>query len=55
MDAPSLLPCIQLNPDIAYVGTAQGGLYRTTNGGATWTPLMDNALSLAIGTLTFAV
>jgi len=42
------------NPDIAYVGTAQGGLYRTTNGGATWTPLMDNALSLAIGTLTLA-
>ncbi|HEV2884565.1 MAG TPA: hypothetical protein VGW36_06880 [Pyrinomonadaceae bacterium] len=42
------------NPDIAYVGTAQGGLYRTTNGGTTWTPLMDSALSLAIGTLTLA-
>src|SRR5204863_2120473 len=32
------------NPDIAYVGTAQGGLYRTLNGGQTWTPLMDSAL-----------
>lgn len=42
------------DPNIAYVGTAQGGLYRTTNGGATWTPLMDSALSLAIGTLTLA-
>ncbi len=42
------------NPDIAYVGTAQGGLYRTTNGGATWTALMDNALSLAIGTVVIA-
>lgn len=42
------------DPNIAYVGTAQGGLYRTTNGGATWTPLMDGALSLAIGTLTLA-
>jgi len=42
------------NPNIAYVGTAQGGLYRTTNGGSSWTPLMDNALSLAIGTLTLA-
>ena len=42
------------NPDIAYVGTAQGGLYRTTNGGSSWTPLMDSALSLAIGTLTLA-
>jgi hypothetical protein len=40
------------NPNIAYVGTAQGGLYRTKDGGATWTPLMDNALSLAIGALT---
>nr|MBA2440399.1 hypothetical protein [Thermoleophilaceae bacterium] len=42
------------NPEIAYVGTAQGGLYRTTNGGATWVPLMDNALSLAIGTVVIA-
>jgi photosystem II stability/assembly factor-like uncharacterized protein len=42
------------NPDIVYVGTAQGGLYRSTNGGATWTPLMDGAQSLAIGTLTLA-
>jgi photosystem II stability/assembly factor-like uncharacterized protein len=42
------------DPNIAYVGTAQGGLYRTTNGGATWKPLMDGALSLAIGTLTLA-
>lgn len=42
------------NPDIVYVGTAQGGLYRSTNGGTTWTPLMDGAQSLAIGTLTLA-
>jgi len=35
-----------------YVGTAQGGLYRTQNGGTTWTPLMDSALSLAIGAIT---
>jgi hypothetical protein len=42
------------NPDIAYVGTAQGGLYRTMNGGATWTPLLDNALSIAIGAVAIA-
>ncbi|HEX5702142.1 MAG TPA: hypothetical protein VFX97_02860 [Pyrinomonadaceae bacterium] len=42
------------NPDIVYVGTAQGGLYRSTNGGTTWIPMMDGALSLAIGTLTLA-
>ncbi|HEV3467767.1 MAG TPA: hypothetical protein VG148_00485 [Pyrinomonadaceae bacterium] len=37
------------NPNIAYAGTAQGGLYRTLNGGATWTAIMDEALSLAVG------
>jgi hypothetical protein len=35
-----------------YVGTAQGGLYRTLDGGSTWTQLMDSAQSLAIGALT---
>ncbi|HLW53408.1 MAG TPA: Ig-like domain-containing protein [Candidatus Angelobacter sp.] len=35
-----------------YVGAAQGGVYRTTDGGATWTALMDNAQSLSIGSLT---
>lgn len=42
------------NPDIVYAGTAQGGVYRSTNGGTTWTPLMDNALSLAIGAIAIA-
>jgi photosystem II stability/assembly factor-like uncharacterized protein len=42
------------NPEIAYVGAAQGGVFRTTNGGATWTPIMDGALSLAIGAIAFA-
>src|SRR6185312_6428987 len=35
-----------------YVGTAQGGLYRTLDGGANWTPLMDAEPSLAIGAIT---
>lgn len=42
------------NPNIVYVGTAQGGLYRSTDGGTNWTPLMDNAMSLAIGALALA-
>ncbi len=42
------------NPNIVYVGTAQGGLYRTLNGGASWTPLMDSALSLAIGAVAIS-
>jgi hypothetical protein len=39
------------NPNIVYVGAAQGGVYRSLDGGATWTPLMDSALSLAIGAI----
>lgn len=35
--------------NIAYVGAAQGGLYRTLDGGATWTPLMDNATAPSVG------
>jgi Calx-beta domain/Bacterial Ig domain len=42
------------NPNIVYVGTAQGGLYRSLDGGASWTPLMDTAQSLAIGALALA-
>lgn len=38
------------DPGIAYVGAAQGGLYRTLNGGTTWTQLMDNAAAGNVGT-----
>lgn len=40
--------------NIVYAGTAQGGVYRSINGGTTWTPLLDNALSLAIGAISIA-
>jgi photosystem II stability/assembly factor-like uncharacterized protein len=41
------------DPDTVYVGTAQGGLYKSTNGGANWTRLFDFQLeSLAIGAVT---
>ncbi|MBP6003394.1 MAG: VCBS repeat-containing protein [Pyrinomonadaceae bacterium] len=42
------------NANIVYVGAAQGGLYRSTDGGTNWTPLMDNALSLAIGAIAIS-
>src|SRR5207237_6273524 len=42
------------NPDIAYSGTAQGGLYRTLNGGQSWTQMMDRAMSLSIGAVAIA-
>jgi photosystem II stability/assembly factor-like uncharacterized protein len=34
-----------------YVGTAQGGIWKTINEGKHWTPTSDNAISLAIGAL----
>src|SRR6266705_340603 len=40
------------NSAIAYVGTADGGVYRTLDSGATWTQLMSTAQSLAIGAIT---
>ena len=39
------------NPDLIYVGAAQGGVFRSLDGGSTWTALTDNALSLAIGAI----
>jgi hypothetical protein len=39
------------NRNVIYVGTAMGGVYRTLDGGANWTPITDNALSLAIGAI----
>lgn len=30
------------NPDIFFVGVAQGGLWKTSNGGLDWTPLTDD-------------
>lgn len=42
------------NPNIVYAGAAQGGVYRSLNGGASWTPLMDSALSLSIGSIAIS-
>lgn len=40
------------NPQIIYVGAAQGGVWKTTNGGNHWRPLTDNQGSLSIGALS---
>jgi hypothetical protein len=40
------------NPNIVYLGTASGGFYRTLDGGVTWTPLLDAALTMSIGAVT---
>ncbi len=40
------------DPNKVYVGAAQGGIFRSLDGGATWTPIFDSAQTLAIGALT---
>lgn len=37
------------DPEIIYVGTASGGLWRSTNAGISWTPLFDEQPAAAIG------
>jgi photosystem II stability/assembly factor-like uncharacterized protein len=39
------------NPNVIYVGTAHGGVWKTTDGGLNWVPKSDNEVSLAIGAL----
>src|SRR5579871_2619270 len=40
------------NSQIVYAGAAQGGIWKTTNGGGTWTPLTDTQASLSVGSIT---
>src|SRR3970040_1248252 len=35
--------------EIVYVGSASGGVWKTSNGGVTWTPLFDEIKFLSIG------
>ncbi|MEM9866609.1 MAG: hypothetical protein AAF765_02895, partial [Bacteroidota bacterium] len=37
------------NPDIIYVGTASGGLWRSTSGGIKWDPIFDKEVTASIG------
>ena len=39
------------SPDVVYAGAAQGGVWKTTDGGTVWTPLTDGQDSLAIGAI----
>ncbi|MEP7347725.1 MAG: glycosyl hydrolase, partial [Gemmatimonadaceae bacterium] len=37
------------NPNIVYLGSASGGVWKTTNGGVTWKPIFDKQQVLSIG------
>lgn len=52
IDANGQVTAIAVHPnnsDILYIGTMWGGVWRTRDGGTTWTPIFDRALSLGIG------
>src|SRR5437762_2286580 len=42
------------NANKVYLGTAQGGVWRSTDGGTTWLSIFDNAQTQAIGALAVA-
>ncbi len=48
----TILPS-RTNSDIIWVGSASGGIWKTVNGGATWTPVNDFLPSLSISSLVF--
>jgi hypothetical protein len=42
-----------VNANTLFVGTPWGGIWKTTNGGTTWTPLTDKQATLSISSLAF--
>ncbi len=46
-------PC-DSSGNTVFLGGAQGGVWLTTNGGQSWTPITDDAPSLAVGSLAVA-
>lgn len=42
---------VQKNPSIIYVGTASGGLWKTTSGGVDWKPIFDTLKVASIGAI----
>ena len=43
---------VESNPDILYVGTAAGGVWKSTNGGLTWNPVFDDQPVASIGAVS---
>ena len=40
---------VESNPEIIYVGTASGGIWKSTSGGTTWKPIFEKELTASIG------
>ena len=37
------------NPNVVYVATGSGGIFKTTNGGISWTPIFDRQSTISVG------
>ena len=51
--AVGLVVADPLDPNTLFVGTPLGGIWKTTNGGTTWTPLTDKQATLSIASLAY--
>jgi photosystem II stability/assembly factor-like uncharacterized protein len=40
---------VESNPEIMYVGTASGGIWKSTSGGVKWEPIFEKELTASIG------
>jgi photosystem II stability/assembly factor-like uncharacterized protein len=45
------IDAVVANPDIIYLGTASGGVWKTENGGSNWQPIFDEQSNLNIGSV----
>jgi photosystem II stability/assembly factor-like uncharacterized protein len=45
------IDAVHANPDIIYIGAASGGVWKTVNGGATWSPVFDEQPIQNIGAI----
>ncbi|HSU82666.1 MAG TPA: hypothetical protein VLR69_09625 [Thermoanaerobaculia bacterium] len=45
---------VESNPNIVYIGAAAGGVWKSTNGGLTWTPVFDDQPVSSIGAVAVA-
>ena len=45
------LDVVESNPDVMYAGGAAGGVWKSVNGGLTWTPIFDDQPVASIGAI----
>jgi photosystem II stability/assembly factor-like uncharacterized protein len=45
------IECVPSDPDVIYVGGAAGGVWKSTDGGLTWTPIFDDQPVSSIGAI----